>query len=331
MLQDKINNKTKPHGALGKLEKLALEIGMIQATPDPRIRKPAMVVFAGDHGIVSTGVSPYPQEVTQQMVLNFLSGGAAINVFARQNGMDLLIVDAGVNGDLPDHPALIKRKVGYGTRNMVQDSAMSLADSQIAMEAGAEIVNNLHAEGCNTIGFGEMGIGNTSAASLLMSHFCSLPLADCVGSGTGLDTYGIAKKLQILSQVQEKHQAQTNNPLEVLATFGGYEIAMICGAFLQAAAKRMLILVDGFIASAALLPAMAMQPSIMDYCIFSHLSNEQGHRKMLDFFGKEPVLQLDLRLGEGTGAALALPIVQAAVNFLNEMASFESAGVSQKA
>ena len=331
LLQDKINNKTKPLGALGQLEKLALEIGMIQATPDPEIRKPAMVIFAADHGISKAGVSPFPQEVTQQMVLNFLSGGAAINVFARQNSWDLHIVDAGVNGEFPDHPALIKKKIGYGTRNMLNEPAMPLEECRKAMKEGAEIVKQLYAGGCNTISFGEMGIGNTSAASLLMSHFCSLPLAECVGSGTGLDADGISKKLQILMQVQEKYQQQITTPLEALAAFGGYEIAMMCGAYLQAAAQRMLILVDGFIASAALLPALAMYPSIIDYCIFSHLSQEKGHRKMLEFLGKDPVLQLDLRLGEGTGAALALPIIKAAVNFLNEMASFDSAGVSQKA
>ncbi len=214
---------------------------------------------------------------------------------------------------------------------MLEGPAMEPDECRKAMEAGGDIVKTIHQQGCNTIGFGEMGIGNTSAAALLMSYFCAIPLAGCTGSGTGLDATGISKKLQILEKVQERHQHQVNSPLDALASYGGFEIAMMCGAFIQAAALKMVVLVDGFIASAALLPAYALHPQILDYCIFSHLSNEHGHRKMLEYFGKEPVLQLDLRLGEGTGAALALPMVQAAVNFLNEMASFESAGVSRKA
>lgn len=329
-LQEKINLKTKPLGALGQLEKIALEIGLIQDTLEPAIRKPSLLVFAGDHGIANSAVSPYPQEVTRQMVLNFIEGGAAINVFARQNQMELYTVDAGVNGELPDHAGLIKKKIGFGTRNMLQEAAMTAKECQEAIEAGAEIVERLHQEGCNTIGFGEMGIGNTSAASLLMSHFCQLPLVDCVGSGTGLDAAGISHKLQLLNQVLEKHRHHIHTPLEALATYGGFEMAMMCGAFLQAAANKMIVLVDGFIASATLLAAHAMQPAVLDYCIFSHLSSEQGHQKMLNFFKKKPLLQLEMRLGEGTGAALALPLLQSAVHFLNQMASFESAGVSQK-
>ncbi|MBW8687091.1 nicotinate-nucleotide--dimethylbenzimidazole phosphoribosyltransferase [Chitinophaga rhizophila] len=330
-LQHKIDNKTKPLGALGQLEGLALKIGRIQQTLTPTLSKPAMVIFAGDHGIAHEGVSPFPQEVTYQMVFNFLQGGAAINVFARQHNMDIRVVDAGVNFDFNGHPGLIHAKVAMGTKSFLHEAAMTQAECETAIEKGATIVKALHEQGCNVIGFGEMGIANTSAASVIMSLLCNIPLEQCIGRGTGLDDEGLIRKKVILAEAMIRHNRIEKTPLNVLSTFGGFEIAMMCGAMLQAAASGMVILADGFITTAALLVASGMYPAVLDYTIFTHQSNEQGHRLMLAHMKAVPLLDLGMRLGEGTGAAVAYPVIQAAVNFLNEMASFESAGVSNKA
>ncbi len=330
-LQHKINTKTKPLGALGLLEDLALQIGLIQNTLTPALTKPTLLVFAGDHGVVDAGVSPYPQAVTMQMVMNFLQGGAAINVFAKQNNMALRVVDAGVNFTFTPHANLIDAKIGFGTVNFLHEPAMTIAQCEQALTSGAALVRHEIASGCNVFGFGEMGIGNTSSAAVLMALLCHLPIAQCVGRGTGLDDAGLEKKKEILKQAIAHHQAlDINNPLAVLATFGGFEIAMMVGAMLGAANEQALILVDGFIATSALLVAAKMQPNILDYCVFTHCSDESGHQLMLQHLKAKPLLNLALRLGEGTGAALAYPLVQAAVNFLNEMASFESAQVSVK-
>ena len=327
-LVDKINHKTKPLGALGQLEAVALQIGLIQQTLTPQLSHPTLMVFAGDHGVVHAGVSPYPQAVTAQMVQNFLQGGAAINVFARQHGMRLRVVDAGVNHEFDAATDLIHAKVGLGTANFVQEAAMSASQCAQALTAGAELARQEVAAGANVFGFGEMGIGNTSSASCLMSVLCGIPIEDCVGRGTGLDDAGLAQKLSVLKQAIEHHQLSGDNVFDVLATFGGYEIAMMAGAMLGSAEQRAVLLIDGFIATAALLVAARIQPNILQYCIFTHCSGEAGHRRLLAHLGAEPLLDIGLRLGEGTGAALAYPLVQAAVNFLNEMASFESAGVS---
>ena len=329
-LAHKIDTKTKPIGALGILEEIALQIGLIQQTTTPKINKPSLVVFAGDHGIAQKGeVNPYPQEVTTQMVYNFIQGGAAINTFCNLNAITLNIVDAGVNHDFESIPQLINAKVAKGTHNYQEQAAMSLEQCKTAINKGAEICLQHYTQGCNTIGFGEMGIGNTSAAALLMAAFTGTSIEDCVGAGTGLVPKAIQKKQQILSEVY--HQYTLETPLEKLATFGGFEIAMITGAMLKAAELRMTILVDGFIVTAALLAAHDISPQILDYCVFAHSSGEQGHQKMLNFLNRKPLLNLGLRLGEGTGAALAFPLLQASVSFLNEMASFEQAGVSEKA
>lgn len=327
-LQQLIDNKTKPLGALGQLETLALQIGLIQKSLKPTLRQPAMLVFAGDHGIANEGVSPYPQAVTQQMVLNFLQGGAAINVFCRQQGWSLSVIDAGVNAVLPDHAQLIKQSMGMGTASYLNGPAMTLAQAQEAIRRGAAQVRHVAEQGCNVIGFGEMGISNTSSAALIMHRITGIPLTECVGRGTGLDDKGLLNKLSILQRVAN-HHPQDHNPLQILATFGGFEIAMICGAFLQAAELKMTILVDGFIVSSALLIAHALYPEVLDYCVFSHQSNESGHRKMLDYLQAKPLLKIDLRLGEGSGAVLAYPLLQSALAFLHEMASFQTAGVSQ--
>lgn len=328
-LLSKINNKTKPAGSLGMLEKIALQIGTIQETLTPSLNKPTIVVFAGDHGIAREGVSPFPQEVTYQMVFNFLEGGAAINVFAKQNGIEIKVVDAGVNFDFGPHPDLIHAKIDHGTKSYLHEPAMTELQCSSAIQKGADIVQDIYNAGCNVIGFGEMGIGNTSSAALIMSLLCKIPLEECIGRGTGLNDAGLEKKKGILQQALANHTFEAS-PLHVLRVFGGFEVAMICGAMLKAAELKMIILVDGFITTAALLVAKGISERVLDYCIFSHQSNEQGHTSMLQHLKATPVLHLGMRLGEGTGAAVAYPLIQAAVNFLNQMASFESAGVSNQ-
>ncbi|SAL27281.1 nicotinate-nucleotide--dimethylbenzimidazole phosphoribosyltransferase [Caballeronia terrestris] len=329
-LQHIIDTKTKPPGSLGRLESLALQIGLIQRTTKPRIERPAMIVFAGDHGIAAEGVSSYPQEVTAQMVANFVAGGAAINALSRSVGMTLEVVDAGVATALPASDGLIDIAIRRGgTRNFAHGPAMTRDEALQAIERGAERVRHHAALGTNVIGFGEMGIANTSAAACLMSRLCGLPIDVCVGRGTGLSNEGVSHKRDVLAAALERHPS-SRDPVDTLATFGGFEIAMIAGAYLAAAHASMTILVDGFIATSALIVAHAIAPEVLDYCVFAHASNETGHARMLDYFDAKPLLQLDLRLGEGTGAALALPLLRAAVAFVDEMASFESAGVSNK-
>jgi len=327
-LQKKIDLKTKPTGSLGQLEDIAMQVGLIQKTLSPSINKPTIIVFAADHGIADEGVSPYPKEVTWQMVMNFVAGGAAINVFCRKNGITLKVVDAGVDYTFPNDIPVINAKIANGSRNMRKEPAMTVAECEAAISKGREIVRNEHAAGCNTIGFGEMGIGNTSPAALIMHRVMKLPVDECVGAGAGMVGSALQHKLNILKEVSEKYNP--TSPLETLATFGGLEIAMMVGAYLEAAKLGMMILVDGFITTSALLIACEMNADVRNHCIFCHYSNEQGHGKMLDFFKADPILKLRLRLGEGTGAALALPIIESAIVFLNEMASFEDAGVSNK-
>lgn len=328
-LQHKINFKTKPIGALGILEKLALQIGTFQNTLSPVLNKPTILVFAGDHGIAKEGVSAYPQEVTFQMVMNFLNGGAAINVFTLQNDIDLQVVDAGVNFDFEPNKKLINAKIAHGTKSFLQEKAMTETQLQQCFDKGNEIVNQIFQSGCNVIGFGEMGIGNTSSASMLMSYLCNLPIEKCVGRGTGLNDEQFKKKISTLIQAQQLH-GHIENSKEVLQTFGGFEIAQMCGAMLSAFENNLLILVDGFIASNAFLVAYKINPSIIKNAIFCHLSDEFGHQNLLTYLNVEPILKLNMRLGEGTGCAVAYPIIESAVSFLNNMASFESAGVSNK-
>ncbi len=328
-LQHKIDLKTKPLGSLGTLEQLALQIGTIQNTLTPSLSRLTILVFAADHGLADEGVSPYPKDVTWQMVMNFVAGGAAINVFCRQNGIDLKVVDAGVDYDFPADVPVVDAKVARGSRNMRREPAMTAEECRAAIQKGRELVANEANAGCNIIGFGEMGIGNTSASSLLMHRFLSIPIEECIGAGTGSQGEHFARKTAILKEVSEKYDPQTAE--ETLATFGGLEIAMMAGAMLEAAERKMVVLVDGFIASAAALSALRMQPEVRDSMIFCHSSDERGHKQMLQELNVRPVLSLGLRLGEGTGAALAYPLIKAAVGFLNEMASFEDAGVSNKA
>lgn len=325
-LQAKIDQKTKPRGSLGQLESLALQVGCIQNTLTPSLNKPCILIFAGDHGIVEAGVSAYPQTVTAQMIANFLAGGAAISVFAQQHNLDLLIVDAGVNADLNSHPKLIEATIGKGTENFLNNPAMTAEECSKALEAGARQVLRQHERGCNCIGFGEMGIGNSSSAAVLMHRLTGLSLVRCVGRGTGLNDGQLQHKVILLQRALNLHKGATD-PLDVLATFGGFEIAMMVGAYLKAAELGMVILVDGFIAGTALLVAYKLYPHVLDYCVFSHVSSEQGHQALLHQFNARPLLNLELRLGEGSGIALAYPLLQSAVAFLNEMASFDEAGV----
>ncbi|UZR99676.1 nicotinate-nucleotide--dimethylbenzimidazole phosphoribosyltransferase [Chondrinema litorale] len=328
-LKHKIDLKTKPLGALGMLEKLAFQIGKIQNTLSPALIEPSIMVFAADHGLAKAGVSAYPQEVTYQMVMNFLGGGAAINVFAKQNGIDLKVIDAGVNFDFPEHPQLINAKVAKGTKNLLEEKAMSSAHLEKCLANGAGVIDRDLAENCNIVGFGEMGIGNTSSAALIMSVLCDLPIEDCVGRGTGLNDLQLQQKIATLSEVKKKF-AYVKEPRAVLETFGGFEIAQMCGAMLRAFEKNMIIMVDGFIASSAFLVASKIKPEIINNAVFCHVSDENAHAAMLNHFGAEPILNLKMRLGEGTGCAVAYPIIKSAVTFLNDMASFESAGVSNK-
>ena len=325
-LQHKIDHKTKPLGALGQLETLALQIGLIQRSETLAFQSPQMVVFAADHGIASEGVSAFPQAVTVQMVGNMLAGGAAINVFARQHGFALQVVDAGVAADLADHPQLLHRKIAPGTHNLCEGPAMSLAQAAEALQAGMAVVQNLPG---NVVAFGEMGIANTSAAALLLARLAGLPITDVVGRGTGLDDAQLRHKQSVLERALARH-ADVHEPLPVLAALGGFEIAMMAGAMLQAASERRVLLVDGFIAGAAALVAHALVPAAKDYMVFCHRSAERGHHLLLAQVQAKALLDLDMRLGEGTGALLAWPLLQSAALFMAEMASFDSAGVSGK-
>jgi nicotinate-nucleotide--dimethylbenzimidazole phosphoribosyltransferase len=333
-LRHRMDHKTKPLGALGRLEQLAVQLGLIQRSEHLRLERPQVVVFAADHGIADEGVSAYPQEVTAQMVANMLSGGAAINVLARQHGFAMTVVDAGVASPvLPPAasaagaPTLVLRKIGFGTRNMARTPAMTGQQALAAVHAGMDVVQHLPG---NVVAFGEMGIGNTSSASLLLSRLCGVTLADAVGRGTGLDDARLDHKLRVLFEVSLKHR-EAKSPLAALTAFGGFEIAMMVGAMLQAASERRVVLVDGFIAGAAALVARGLRPHCTDYMVFAHRSAEAGHRLMTVHLGANPLLNLDMRLGEGSGALVAWPLVQSAALLMNDMASFEGAGVSTAA
>ena len=326
-LQHNIDHKTKPLGALGQLENLALQLGLIQGSETVRLNAPQMVVFAADHGVASEGVSAFPQAVTLQMVANMLAGGAAINVLARQHGFALQVVDAGVAGDLADHPQLTKRKIAHGTHNLAQGPAMTAHQLNAALQTGSDVLASLPG---NVVAFGEMGIANTAPAALLLHRLAGVPIDDATGRGTGLTDTQLAHKQDVLRRAAHLHNHAVQ-PLDALAAMGGFEIAMMTGAMLQAASERRVVLVDGFIAGSAALLACAVAPAAKDYMVFCHRSAERGHRLLLAHLKARPLLELDLRLGEGTGALLAWPLVQSAALLLNEMASFESASISGRA
>jgi nicotinate-nucleotide--dimethylbenzimidazole phosphoribosyltransferase len=325
-LQQLLDNKTKPVGSLGQLEALAQRIGLILGSEVPVLNQPQLVVFAGDHGLAARGVSAYPSDVTWQMVENFLAGGAAVSVLARQHGIGLTVVDCGVRHDFAPRPGLVISKIAAGTADALEGPAMTLSQCQAARANGAALVKKLPG---NALLLGEMGIGNTSAAALLMARLTGLDIGDCTGAGTGLDAQGVARKVVLLRQVLARHTA-AREPLDALAAFGGFEIATMVGAILEAARERRVIVVDGFIASAAVLVASRLQPHVLQRCVFAHRSGERGHALMLAHLRAEPLLDLGLRLGEGSGAALAWPLLLSACALLREMASFESAGVSRQ-
>lgn len=328
-MQAVLDGKTKPLGSLGDLESLAVQLGLIQNTAAPTLKSPQMVVFAGDHGLVARGVSAYPSEVTWQMVENYLAGGAAICVLARQHGLALTVVDCGVNHDFlsegqTSRPGLMVKKVANGTADSFAEPAMTLAQCHEAINNGYEVVKSLPG---NVLLVGEMGIGNTSAAALLLARLAELDIADCAGAGAGLDNVGLDRKIKVLSQVLQRH-SYAAGPIAALTAFGGFELATMVGAVLQAAHERRVIVVDGFIACAAVMVAQALVPQVMAYCVFAHRSAERGHRLMLEHMGANALLDLGLRVGEGTGAALAWPLLVSTCQLVEEMASFSAAGVA---
>ena len=330
-LQHKLDQKTKPLGSLGMLETLARQLGEILGTETPALREPQLVVFAGDHGLAARGVSAYPSDVTWQMVENFLAGGAAVSVLARQHRIALTVVDCGVAHDFAPResagtgqPQLLQRKIARATADASEQPAMTAAQCRQALANGQELVRDLPG---NALLLGEMGIGNTSAAALLLARLGGLDIALCTGAGTGLDEAAIIRKTNILRAVSQLH-SDVRAPLDVLAAFGGFEIATMVGAVLQAASERRVVLVDGFIASSAVLVAYALQPLVLQRCVFAHRSGERGHALMLQHLGATPLVDMGLRLGEGSGAALVWPLLVSACAVLSEMASFESAGVS---
>ena len=329
-LQHRLDHKTKPLGSLGRIEALALQLGLILRTEQPVLMQPQMVVFAGDHGLAARGVSAYPSDVTWQMVDNFLAGGAAVSVLARQHGLALTVVDAGVRHDFAPLAGLLNRKIAPGTADALDGPAMSEAQCTQAVQAGRDVVRELPG---NALLLGEMGIGNTSSAALLLARLTGEPIERCIGRGTGLDDSGLARKLSVLAAVLEAHPG-VETPLQALAAFGGFEIAMLVGAVLQAVEDHRVVVVDGFITGAAVLVAQRLAEidggSIVEGCVFAHRSDEAGHALMLRALGVKPLLDLGLRLGEGSGAALAWPLMESAARLLCEMASFESAGVATR-
>ena len=326
----RLDTLTKPQGALGRLEPLAAQVCAIQRTLAPTITRPLAMVFAADHGVADRGVSAYPRAVTEQMVKNFLAGGAAISVLARLQGLELWIVDAGVDGDCGTHPRLINAKIRRGTRDFVEQAAMTQAECRDALHRGYELLEQLaQVSGSNVVILGEMGIGNTAASALLMHGVTGIALADCVGRGTGLDDRGLARKRATLAAAAARRALPTD-PVELLTEFGGYEIAMLTGAVLGAAARQMLVMVDGFTVTVATALAARIDPAVLNYCVFGHCSEEHAHRALLAWLNVPPLLDIRMRLGEGTGAAVALSTVRAALALFTDMATFEGAGVSGK-
>lgn len=324
----KIDSLAKPKGSLGRLESLALQIGMIQQTLTPLLSHPVNVIYASDHGIADEGVSQSPKEVTRQVIFNFLNGGSGVCFLARQHGFDIKIVDGGVDYDFPKDLPIIHRKIRRGTRNFLYEAAMTEEELALALQIGAEVVSDCHQEGCNVISFGEMGIGNTSASSLWMSCLTDTPLIDCVGAGSGLNTEGVRHKYQVLKAAQDNYSGD-GSVLDIMRYFGGYEMVMAVGGMLRAAELHLIILVDGFIMTNCVLAASRLYPQVLDYCIFGHCGDESGHKRLLDYLHVDPLLHLNMRLGEGSGAVCAFPIVDSSVRMLNEMHTFEQEAITK--
>lgn len=328
--QIRLDSLTKPPGSLGVLESTAVKLAAVQGSALPRLDKKVVLVMAGDHGVVEEGVSAYPQEVTFQMVQNFLNQGAAVNVISNHAGAKVVVCDIGVKGPVVAHPRLRVRRIREGTRNMAREAAMTMEETVSAVEAGIELVTEEIEAGASIVATGEMGIGNTTPSSAILAAFLSNDLDEITGRGTGLDNFGLARKKQIISQALEVNKPDPACPLDVLSKVGGLEIAALTGVVLGASAKRVPVVLDGFISTAAALVAFKLNSECRDYIFASHLSQEPGHRIMLNEMGLSPMLYLDLCLGEGTGAVLAFNIIECAVKIIHEMATFEQAGVSSK-
>lgn len=316
-----VDGKAKPLGALGRLEALAIRLALIADSPNPSAKRARLYVFAGDHGLNRAGVSAYPSEVTAAMVATLLAGKATANAFARATDVEVLVVDAGVAADLPAHPCLIASKIAAGTANAAIEPAMTRAQLDQAVAAGAALARAAAADGIDILAIGEMGIGNSASAALILHRLAPAPLADCIGPGAGHDAEGMARKHAVLAQAAGRSAA--SDPRNVLREFGGFEIAMMAGAILGAAQARRPIVIDGFIAGAAALAAIRMAPEAADVCIFAHRSAERGHAILLAALDAEPLLDLSMRLGEGTGALLAIPLIRAAAAMLGEVASLD--------
>ena len=331
-IQEKINNLNKPKGSLGRLEELAMQICLIQQTLSPSLNHPCHLLLGGDHGIEREGVSVSPREVTWQQMINFTRGGGGVNMFCRQHGFKLRIVDVGVDYDLSSVPGIIDRKIARGTRNFLYEPAMSEEEFDRAIQVGSDLVDECLSEGCRILCIGEMGIGNTSPSSIWMSLFGNIPLKDCIGAGAGLDAPGIRHKYEVLSKALSRYQSDLSpltSHLSPLRIFGGFEMIAAIGAMLRAAEAHLVVLVDGFIMTACALAAIQLYPASQDYMIFTHCGDESGHRMMLDIVKAKPLLNLGLRLGEGTGALCAFPIVDSAVRMMNEMNNFDNAKITK--
>ena len=327
--QARLDGLTKPLGSLGRLEELAQRVVAITRDKNPRMQNKVIFTLAGDHGVVEEGVSAYPQEVTAQMVYNLLRGGAGINVLARDVGARVVVADVGVAADLEKHPTLIIRKVGYGTRNMVQGPAMTKEEAIRSIETGMDIFETEFVKGVDIIGTGEMGIGNTTPSSAITAVFTGYPIEKITGRGTGVDDEALNNKIEVIQRALKMNKPDAQDALDVLAKVGGFEIGGLAGVIIAAAARDVPVVVDGFISGAAALIAYHLEPKVKDYLIASHCSVECGHKVVLEHIGLKPLLDLNLRLGEGTGAALGINLVEAAVKIMTQMATFKSAGVSE--
>lgn len=327
-LVDKINNLTKPKGSLGRLEELALKIGLIQQSLSPTLSNPHNILFAADHGIVEEDVSKSPKEITWQQLSNFLHGGAGINFLCRQNGFKLLLVDSGVDYDLPYESGIVNMSVGRGTKNFLYGPAMSREEMELCLQRGAEVVSKVHDAGCNVVSFGEMGIGNTSPSSIWMHLLTGISLNLCVGAGSGLDNIGINHKYNVLKKSVENYKGDGTTE-DIISWFGGFEMVMAIGGMLRAAELNMIILVDGFIMTTCMLAASKMHPEVLEYAIFGHQGDEVGHKLLLDSMNQHAILNLGLRLGEGSGSVCCYPIIVSAVNMINEMDNFANASITK--
>ena len=330
-IQEKIDNLNKPKGALGRLEELAMQVCLIQQSLKPSLAHPCHLLFGGDHGIEREGVSVSPREVTWQQMINFTHGGGGVNMFCRQHGFKLRIVDVGVDYDLSAVEGIFNHKIARGTKNFLYEPAMSEKEFDQAIQIGSELVDECIAEGCKILCVGEMGIANTSPSSIWMSLFGNIPLADCIGAGAGLDKPGIQHKYEVLSKALDNYRSQEPKPTPItpLRYFGGFEMIAAIGAMLRAAEQHLIILIDGFIMTACAAAAIELYPAAKDYMIFTHCGDESGHKRMLDMIGAKPLLHLGLRLGEGTGALCTYPLIDSAVRMINEMNNFDNARITK--